>query len=415
MSENSKKPKIRFFGFVDDWEQRKLGELGGTFTGLSGKTKDDFGHGDAEYVTYVNVFSNPIAAGDGTESVEIDEGQNTVQYGDVLFTTSSETPEEVGMSSVWLDNRVNVYLNSFCFGWRPSIKFDPNYLAFMLRSSAMRKKFTFLAQGISRYNISKNKVMEMSVPVPSADEQGCVGAFFTNLDRLITLHQRKYDKTVNIKKTMLEKMFPKDGADRPEIRFKGFSGIWKMGKLSELADFAKGQGYSKSDLKESGDPIILYGRLYTKYETVISEVDSFVLKKEKSVFSKGNEVIVPASGETAEDIARAAVVENTGIILGGDLNILKPNPIIDPIFLALTITNGAQKKELSKRAQGKSVVHLYSSDLKEVPLFYPKLEEQKRISTLFRNFDNILALHQRKLVKLKNLKKAFLEKMFVSI
>ncbi|MDR3345954.1 MAG: restriction endonuclease subunit S [Campylobacteraceae bacterium] len=168
-----------------------MGELGETLTGLSGKTKDDFGHGDAEFVTYMNVFSNPIAATYGTESVEIDSNQSEVKYGDVLFTTSSETPEEVGMSSIWLENRANVYLNSFCFGWRPIVEIDPHYLAYMLRSSAVRKKFTFLAQGISRYNISKNKVMEMHVPMPCLDEQKRIGELFTAISDLITLHQRE--------------------------------------------------------------------------------------------------------------------------------------------------------------------------------------------------------------------------------
>jgi type I restriction enzyme S subunit len=255
--------------------------------------------------------------------------------------------------------------------------------------------------------------MEMTIPVPSLDEQKQVGRLFIDLDNLITLHQREYDKTVNIKKAMLEKMFPKDGEDKPEIRFAGFTDAWEQRKLSELASFYKGQGYSKGDLREFGTPIILYGRLYTKYETVISEVDTFVQAKENSVYSRGNEVIVPASGETAEDISRAAVVENAGVLLGGDLNVMQPNPIIDPVFLALTISNGEQQKELSKRAQGKSVVHIHNSDLQEVNLAYPKLDEQKRIGSLFRDFDNLITLHQRELKKLKNMKKALLGKMFV--
>jgi Restriction endonuclease S subunits len=142
-------------------------------------------------VTYVNVFSNPIADSNGTDIVEIDNRQNQVKFGDMLFTTSSETPEEVGMSSVWLENTENVYLNSFCFGYRPRVKLDPYYAAFMFRSPKVRKNFILLAQGISRYNISKNKVMEMSVPVPNMNEQKKVGEFFTTLDTTITFHQRE--------------------------------------------------------------------------------------------------------------------------------------------------------------------------------------------------------------------------------
>jgi len=208
--DGANKPEIRFEGFTDAWEERRLGDVGATFTGLSGKTKEDFGHGDAEFITYMNVFANPITASDGTENVEIDGSQSEVKYGDVFFTTSSETPEEVGMSSVWLENRANVYLNSFCFGWRSTVNIDSHYLAYMLRSSAVRKKFTFLAQGISRYNISKNKVMEMSVPLPCLDEQAQIGALFTHLDDLITLHRREHEKLKNIKQALLEKMFPKE-------------------------------------------------------------------------------------------------------------------------------------------------------------------------------------------------------------
>ena len=184
-------PEIRFKGFTDPWEQRKLGEMGQTYTGLSGKTKDDFGHGQARFVTYMNVFSNPISNPEMTEPIEIDPKQNEVEVGDVFFTTSSETPEEVGMSSILLEKRGKTYLNSFCFGFRPSEKIDSYYLAYMLRSDSARAKIILLAQGISRYNISKNKVMEIAVSLPSLDEQKMIGQYFSQLDNLITLHQRK--------------------------------------------------------------------------------------------------------------------------------------------------------------------------------------------------------------------------------
>ena len=198
----------------------------------------------------------------------------------------------------------------------------------------------------------------------------------------------------------------------PALRFKGFTDAWEERKLGELASFSKGNGYTKNDLVEFGDPIILYGRLYTKYETVIEKVDTFVNKKDNSIISEGSEVIVPASGESSEDISRASVVGKSGLILGGDLNIIKPVNYIDSIFLALTISNGSQRQEMSKRAQGKSVVHLHNSDLKQVNLLYPKLEEQQKIGTFFKQLDCAIALHQRKLDLLKEQKKGFLQKMF---
>lgn len=198
----------------------------------------------------------------------------------------------------------------------------------------------------------------------------------------------------------------------PKLRFPGFTEDWEQRKLGDIATLSKGNGYSKSDLSASGNPIILYGRLYTNYETTIRNVDTFVKLKDKSVISQGGEVIVPASGETAEDISRASVVKNQGVIIGGDLNVIKVNILLDPTFLALTISNGEQQKELSKRAQGKSVVHLHNSDLQEVNLIFPLLNEQRKISTLFEKMDNIITLHQRKLNNLKLKKKALLQKLF---
>jgi type I restriction enzyme S subunit len=189
------------------WEQRELSNLGHTYTGLSGKTKADFGHGNARFVTYMNVYTNPISSLDGVDAIEVDPKQYEVQYGDVFFTTSSETPDEVGMSSVWLGNSKDFYLNSFCFGFRPNVVLDPYYLAYLLRSPELRRKLIFLAQGISRYNISKTKVMEIRIPIPSIEEQEKVGKIFKNLEKIITLHQRKLSLLKNIKNSLLEKMF----------------------------------------------------------------------------------------------------------------------------------------------------------------------------------------------------------------
>ncbi|CUQ69705.1 EcoKI restriction-modification system protein HsdS [[Ruminococcus] torques] len=149
-------------------------------------------------------------------------------------------------------------------------------------------------------------------------------------------------------------------------------------------------------MTDAGTPIILYGRLYTKYQFAISEVDTFAVPRNGAVYSQGNEVIVPASGETAEDIARASAVEKSGVLLGGDLNILRPFDFINPLFLALAISNGEPKKELAKKAQGKSVVHIHNTDIQEVTIAYPSRTEQDRIVSVFRQLDNLITLHQCK-------------------
>lgn len=199
----------------------------------------------------------------------------------------------------------------------------------------------------------------------------------------------------------------------PEIRFKGFSGAWEKLTLGENAKFTKGQGYSKGDLVTTGTPIILYGRLYTKYQTVITGVDTFVTEKDKSVKSTGGEVIVPASGESPEDISRASVVSGPNVILGGDLNIVLPSKKVHPTFLALTISNGRLKKELSSKAQGKSVVHIRNSDLADLGLILPtEYIEQTAIGNYFQKLDNLINQHKKKHNKLSSIKKAMLEKMF---
>ena len=183
----------------------------------------------------------------------------------------------------------------------------------------------------------------------------------------------------------------------PQIRFKGFTEAWEQRKLGDIAAFSKGQGFSKSNLTDSGFPVILYGRLYTNYETQICKIDTFVKNSSCGVLSKGGEVIVPASGETAEDIAVASHVSLPGILLGGDLNVVTPKDNLDSNFLALFITFGNAHVELSKRAQGKSVVHVRNGDLSQLNIKYPTQSEQILISNLFIKNDNLITLHQRKL------------------
>ena len=203
-----------------------------------------------------------------------------------------------------------------------------------------------------------------------------------------------------------------DNEKKPALRFKGFTDPWEQRKLGEIAFFSKGVGYSKNDLCEEGTPIILYGRLYTKYETCIFDVDTFVKEKAGSVYSKGGEVIVPASGETAEDISIASVVVKPGILLGGDLNVVSPTAEYDSAFLALTISSGATHKYLSSLAQGKSVVHLHNADIQSVSAKFPTKREQEKIHLLFGKIDTLITLHQRKYEKLVNIKKSMLDKMF---
>ena len=326
------------------------------------------------------------------------------------------TPERVGACGYVSTDFPNLFLPDRLWKLKFQDTVDTYFVYMMLVSSAYKEKITSMASGTSgsMYNIPKETFLNLQLVIPAKiDEQKQLGKILKKIDTLITLHQRKYEKLVNIKKSMLDKMFPQNGASVPEIRFKGFTDPWEQRKLGEIAVFSKGVGYSKNDLCEEGTPIILYGRLYTKYETCIFDVDTFVKEKAGSVYSKGGEVIVPASGETAEDISIASVVVKPGILLGGDLNIVSPTAEYDSAFLALTISSGATHKYLSSLAQGKSVVHLHNSDIQSVSAKFPTKREQEKIHLIFGKIDTLITLHQRKLEKLQNIKKSCLEKMFV--
>ena len=172
---------------------------------------------------------------------------------------------------------------------------------------------------------------------------------------------------------------------------------WEQRKLGELATFDKGAGFSKDDFAEEGVQLFHYGRLYTDYECVVRSVDTYAAPQDNAVFSKGNEVVTPSSGETAEDIAIASAILSSGIMLGGGLNIIRPFSQLDPVFLALSISEGRQHYDLAKRAQGKSVVHLYNADLAESRISVSgNIVEQVKIGQFFEQFDALITLHQRK-------------------
>ena len=242
-----------------------------------------------------------------------------------------------------------------------------------------------LSCGSTFESLNSDNIKNAEVKIPTTAEQIKIGGYFQQLDNLITLHQRQpfSHSTPDISLSV-------------QLIHPLYTSSWEQRKAIDIADYLKGNGYSKGDLTDAGTPIILYGRLYTKYQFAISEVDTFAVPRNGAVYSQGNEVIVPASGETAEDIARASAVEKSGVLLGGDLNILRPFDFINPLFLALAISNGEPQKELAKKAQGKSVVHIHNTDIQEVTIAYPSRTEQDRIVSVFRQLDHLITLHQRK-------------------
>ncbi|MDY3965318.1 MAG: restriction endonuclease subunit S [Prevotella sp.] len=195
----------------------------------------------------------------------------------------------------------------------------------------------------------------------------------------------------------------------PNLRFPEFQGEWEEERLADIADLYKGTGISKDQLSDDGEPCILYGELYTKYksETIREVISKTNTNNTKLVKSKANDVIIPCSGETAEDIATARCVLNSNILLGGDLNIIRLHGY-DGAFMSYQL-NGRRKYDIAKVAQGVSVVHLYGEHLKGVKTFNPCLEEQKKIAGLLALLDERIATQNKIIEDLKKLKSAIIE------
>ena len=401
-------PKLRFPGFTDDWDQHKLGEVGTTYTGLSGKTSADFGHGDARFVTYMNVYSNAVADPTMVEPVEIDKKQKEVEVGDVFFTTSSETPDEVGMSSVLLEKQGPTYLNSFCFGYRPTVKFDPFYLAYMLRSESVRKDIVFLAQGISRYNISKNKMMDIAIPVPSFEEQSAIGVFFKNLENLITLHQRKLENVQKLKKSMLQKMFPKNGEAVPEVRFPGFTDDWEQRKFS---DFTFAAGLKNKENLEL-EPFAITNDKGFVPQSEAHEEFGYMSDVDRTMY------IIVKPNSFAYNPARINVgslgyykgLEN--VIVSSLYEVFQTSDDVDDNFLNHWFKTCEFQNWIERLQEGSVRLYFYYDKLCECRMMMPSIHEQKKIGTFLDQIDDIITLHQRKLEMLKALKKGLLQQMF---
>lgn len=198
----------RLAGFSEVWGKVQIGDLGKTYNGLTGKSAKDFGHGDARYITFLNVLNNPIINSTIFENVDVkpEETQNVVKKGDLLFNTSSETPSEVGICAAMLEDVDNLYLNSFCFGFRPTEGIDPLFMSYWFRSSKGRELMTMLAQGSTRYNLSKDNMMKSTICIPSKEEQVAIASILTDMDTEIASLEAKKEKIELIKKGMMQEL-----------------------------------------------------------------------------------------------------------------------------------------------------------------------------------------------------------------
>ena len=386
-SKSGRESRFILGSFPLSWEQRKLSELATMHARIGWqnlRTSEFLDSGDYMLITGTDFEDGAInySTCHYVEKMRYDQDTHIqIDNGSILITKDGTLGKVAYVQGLSMPATLNAGV--FNVEIKDEKEVDRKYLFQYLKAPFLMDYVDKKATGGTIKHLNQNILVDFPVVLPNIEEQTSIGAYFSSLDNLITLHQRKYAYSCILA----------SGGSFPTLF--GFSLTWEQRKLGEVAEFSKGQGYTKSDLKESGTPIILYGRLYTKYQPIIRDVDTYADEIPGAVFSKGGEVILPSSGETAEDIAIASSVDKSGFLLGGGLNIVLPHKEIESAFLAIEISFGTPHAELAKRAQGKSVVHLYNEDLKAVEISYPKIEEQKRISKMFDNLDNLITLHQR--------------------
>ena len=401
-------PKLRFKS-NELLREVSLSEVGNFYGGLSGKTKSDFGFGDSKFITYMNVFTNTIAKQDMCDLVMVghNEKQNLVVDGDVLFTQSSETPEEVGMASVWT-HKQKVYLNSFSFGLRIKNKqnVDPVYLTYLLRSPVHRKSISIQAQGISRYNLSSSRLSTLKVKIPALEEQQKIAAFFTALDEKIAVAKLQLEQinklNLSIAKALLsgeKRCFQSDGSRYPD---------WQKGKLGDAFNVKMCKRIFKEETSEEGD-IPFY-----KIGTFCGEADSYISRETFEYYSK--KYSYPQKGDTL--ISCSGTVGRC-VEFDGEPSYFQDSNIVwleakDREYIYNKAYLGAVLENLTWNELSSSTIkRIYSKDLLSKEWFIPCLEEQQRISELLQAMKIKISLRTKKLLSLQKLKKFFMQQMFV--
>ena len=397
-------PAIRFKGFSDTWEQRKFSDLVQIERGGSPRPIDDFITDSPDGLNWVKIGDAPAQGNYITKTAEKikPEGLSKtreVHPGDLILSNSMSfgKPYIMGIDGCIHD------------GWlliRNTYKvFDLTFLCHLLGTPQMIIQYKSLAAGSTVNNLNKELVGNTVVTIPTIKEQRVLGQYLETLDNLITLHQRKYDKLTNVKKSMLGKMFPQNGSNVPEIRFKGFTEAWEQRKLGEIGSVSMCRRIFKEQTSENGE-IPFY-----KIGTFGGEADAFISRelfeeyKAKYQYPKKGDILISASGS----IGRTVVFTGKNEYFQ-DSNIvwLNHDKHLDNSFLKCFYS-------IVKWAgiEGSTIKRLYNDNILNTAITLPSVEEQQKIGAYFENLDNLITLHQRELEKLKNLKKACLEKMFV--
>jgi type I restriction enzyme S subunit len=417
-----------------EWRLHRLSELGYAFSGLSGKSKDDFGTGSS-YVPYKNVFLNTFVDLTYVQHVNVapDEAQNKVQTGDVLLTISSETPEEVGMSAV-VANEVtgDLYLNSFCFGFRPTIDgLLPRYLGYAFRSPYMRKKLVFLAQGSTRFNISKGRVLEIELPIPPVGEQKKIAAILTTVDDKLDVIARQTEAIQTLKKGLMQTLFSRgigtqdsNGPWVPHTEFKDselgeIPAGWTVAPLGELIeklmDF-RGRTPKKLGMDWGGGVIpalsannVRMGYIDFDRECYLGSDELYAAwmvqgdtRKNDLVFTMeaplGNVAVIP---------------DDRKYILSQRVVLLRANQRVKHSYLFQYLRSDTFRKILEANSTGTTAKGIQQKRLVQLPVVVPSQDEQERIADMLSAIDGKLDALLSKQSHHQTLKRGLMQKLLM--
>ncbi len=410
MENKSLKPKIRFKGFTEAWEQRKLDEFGISTSGTS--IESEFGEGEKYKVISIGSYSENSTYNDqGIRAKLSDKTKKRVlNKGDLTMILNDKTSSGRIIGRVLIIDKSDMYV----FNQRTQRiepyhdKYDAIFLYEMLNAPQIRNKIFKQSQGNTQIYVNWSTIKELEYLIPNIEEQIKLGHMFKQLDNLITLHQRKCDKLVNIKKSLLEKMFPKNGNNVPEIRFKGFTEAWEQRKLNEISNIYDGT-HQTPNYQNNGVMFLSVENIKTlESEKYISEED---FKNNFRIYPQKNDILMTRIG----DIGTTNIVkDNAPKAYYVSLALIKAYSI-NPKYLNIAISSEFVQQGLKTRALLTAIPMKINKDqIGLVDVKYPiDNKEQEKIGQLFKDIDNLITLHQKKLNKLKNIKKSLLEKMFV--
>ena len=404
MAKNTK-PAIRFKGFTDDWEQRKVTELGKIYIGLVTTMTKHYTEEGTLLIRNSDIKDGRFEFGDEPIYLETsfaeENSSRMHKLGDVITVHTGD----VGTSAVITENEINsIGFATIVTRTNQQIIYS-EYLCTFLNTEKHKRWAVAISTGDGRTNYNLGDYFELVVPVPKLDEQKKVACFIKELNHLITLHQRKYDSLVNVKKAMLEKMFPKNGETVPEIRFKGFTDAWEQRKLGDIAEFNP-----KAEIPDVFE--------YVDLESVIG-TEMVSHRQELKLTAPSRAQRLAKTGDLFYQMVRP-YQKNNYLYEKSDKHYVfstgyaQMRPHQDGYFLLCLVQNNNFVQIVLDNCTGTSYPAINANDLANIEVKYPfKSEEQVKIGMVFRSLDNLITLHQRKLEKLKNIKKSCLEKMFV--